>query len=217
MFKKKKRRFLFSKKNVSSIAKNHTIQLNPTHNTDNMLGQPGMNRQMQGPNAKQLKVEDALEYLEKVKKQFGSQPDIYNRFLEIMKNFKSQIIDTPGVIDAVSELFDGHPNLILGFNTFLPPGFKIEIGQIQHRQAMRKQLQQQQAAHAAAASQHVSHMINANHPYVELLRKRPDHISKSQTRIYHSSRALFIYHKNMFKKYYEIPNARTFIGTWHIP
>ena len=84
-----------------------------------------MNQQMQGPNAKQLKVEDALEYLEKVKKQFGSQPDIYNRFLEIMKNFKSQIIDTPGVIDAVSELFDGHPNLILGFNTFLPPGFKI--------------------------------------------------------------------------------------------
>ena len=125
-----------------------------------------MNQQMQGPNAKQLKVEDALEYLEKVKKQFGSQPDIYNRFLEIMKNFKSQIIDTPGVIDAVSELFDGHPNLILGFNTFLPPGFKIEIGQIQHRQAMRKQLQQQQAAHAAAASQHVSHMINANHPYM---------------------------------------------------
>jgi len=116
--------------------------------------------------AKQLKVEDALEYLEKVKKQFGSQPDIYNRFLEIMKNFKSQIIDTPGVIDAVSELFDGHPNLILGFNTFLPPGFKIEIGQIQHRQAMRRQLQQQQAAQAAAASHHVSHMINHNPPYM---------------------------------------------------
>jgi paired amphipathic helix protein Sin3a len=36
-------------------------------------------------------------------------------------------IDTPGVIQRVSELFKGHKNLILGFNTFLPPGFKIEV------------------------------------------------------------------------------------------
>jgi paired amphipathic helix protein Sin3a len=43
-----------------------------------------------------------------------------------MKEFKSQGIDTPGVIDRVSTLFRGHPNLIVGFNTFLPPGYKIE-------------------------------------------------------------------------------------------
>ena len=36
-------------------------------------------------------------------------------------------IDTPGVIKRVSELFKGHNNLILGFNTFLPPGYKIEL------------------------------------------------------------------------------------------
>jgi histone deacetylase complex regulatory component SIN3 len=34
-------------------------------------------------------------------------------------------IDTPGVIARVSELFKGHRHLILGFNTFLPPGWKI--------------------------------------------------------------------------------------------
>ena len=37
-------------------------------------------------------------------------------------------IDTPGVINRVSELFAGHPNLIQGFNTFLPPGYRIECG-----------------------------------------------------------------------------------------
>ena len=37
-------------------------------------------------------------------------------------------IDTPGVIDRVSELFAGHPELIQGFNTFLPPGYRIECG-----------------------------------------------------------------------------------------
>ncbi len=44
-----------------------------------------------------------------------------------MKEFKSQSIDTPGVIARVSCLFKGHPELIVGFNTFLPPGYKIEV------------------------------------------------------------------------------------------
>lgn len=38
-------------------------------------------------------------------------------------------IDTPGVIDRVSSLFSGHPSLIQGFNTFLPPGYRIECSQ----------------------------------------------------------------------------------------
>ena len=44
-----------------------------------------------------------------------------------MKEFKSQCIDTPGVIQRVSNLFKGHTELIYGFNMFLPPGYKIEI------------------------------------------------------------------------------------------
>uniref|UniRef100_A0A667XQ87 Paired amphipathic helix protein Sin3a n=1 Tax=Myripristis murdjan TaxID=586833 RepID=A0A667XQ87_9TELE len=73
------------------------------------------------------KVEDALSYLDQVKLQFGNQPQVYNDFLDIMKEFKSQSIDTPGVISRVSQLFKGHPDLIMGFNTFLPPGYKIEV------------------------------------------------------------------------------------------
>jgi paired amphipathic helix protein Sin3a len=70
----------------------------------------------------------ALSYLDQVKVQFADHPDVYNRFLDIMKDFKSGAIDTPGVIERVSTLFAGNPNLIQGFNTFLPPGYKIECG-----------------------------------------------------------------------------------------
>ena len=35
-------------------------------------------------------------------------------------------IDTPGVIKRVSYLFHGHPQLIQGFNTFLPVGYRID-------------------------------------------------------------------------------------------
>ena len=73
-------------------------------------------------------LNDALSYLDQVKVRFQQEPDVYNRFLDIMKDFKSQAIDTPGVIDRVSHLFTGHPELIQGFNTFLPPGYRIECG-----------------------------------------------------------------------------------------
>lgn len=102
--------------------------------------------------------QDALSYLDQVKVQFADQPDVYNKFLDIMKDFKSQTsvqdhtrklawksttadlfcsIDTPGVINRVSDLFAGHPNLIQGFNTFLPPGYRIECGEGGNPNAIR--------------------------------------------------------------------------------
>jgi histone deacetylase complex regulatory component SIN3 len=98
--------------------------------------------------------------------QFGSQPQVYNDLLGILKEFNSQryseklwfaiiiilyyptsiykaskvlsllcnflifssqSIDTLCVISRVSNLFKGHPEMIVGFNTFLPPGYKIEV------------------------------------------------------------------------------------------
>lgn len=37
-----------------------------------------------------LNVKDALSYLDQVKIQFYNQSDVYNNFLDIMKDFKSQ-------------------------------------------------------------------------------------------------------------------------------
>ncbi|PGH26786.1 hypothetical protein AJ80_01551 [Polytolypa hystricis UAMH7299] len=82
-------------------------------------------------------LNDALSYLDQVKVRFVEQPDVYNRFLDIMKDFKSQAIDTPGVIQRVSTLFNGHPALIQGFNTFLPPGYRIECGTEDNPDAIR--------------------------------------------------------------------------------
>ncbi|KAI0824868.1 hypothetical protein BC628DRAFT_1517814 [Trametes gibbosa] len=80
----------------------------------------------QGSSERPLNVSDALSYLDQVKMQFSERPDVYNKFLDIMKDFKGQLIDTPGVIERVSNLFHGHPFLIQGFNTFLPTGYRIE-------------------------------------------------------------------------------------------
>lgn len=50
-----------------------------------------------------------------------------NQILNDSHLFCHYSIDTPGVISRVSQLFKGHPDLIMGFNTFLPPGYKIEV------------------------------------------------------------------------------------------
>lgn len=47
-----------------------------------------------------------------MKIEFMDKPEIYNRFLHIMKDFKGQAIDAPGVIQLVSSLFRGYPKLI---------------------------------------------------------------------------------------------------------
>ncbi|KIM56322.1 hypothetical protein SCLCIDRAFT_1220491 [Scleroderma citrinum Foug A] len=79
-----------------------------------------------------LNVTEALTYLDAIKAQFRDKPGVYNRFLDIMKDFKNEVIDTSSVIAQVSALFRGNPTLIEGFNTFLPPGHRIQISPDQH-------------------------------------------------------------------------------------
>ncbi|XP_054279983.1 paired amphipathic helix protein Sin3b isoform X2 [Macrosteles quadrilineatus] len=116
---------------AQTITNIHTLQtptpLRKIHNTTMTPSATTVTTAQQQQQIQRLKVEDALSYLDMVKYKFGDQPQVYNDFLDIMKEFKSQSIDTPGVIERVSSLFNGHPELIVGFNTFLPPGYKIEV------------------------------------------------------------------------------------------
>ncbi|VVA94707.1 unnamed protein product [Arabis nemorensis] len=77
--------------------------------------------------AQKLTTSDALEYLKNVKDKVQDKREIYDEFLVLMKDFQAQRIDTSDVISKVKVLFKGHPDLILGFNTFLPKGFEITL------------------------------------------------------------------------------------------
>lgn len=73
-------------------------------------------------------LNDALSFLDAVKVANAGDPQIYNRFLDTMRDFKSGAIGTPRVIERVISLFAKNTYLIRGFNTFLPPGYRIECG-----------------------------------------------------------------------------------------
>eukprot|EP01117_Protostelium_nocturnum_P014921 TRINITY_DN5733_c0_g1_i1.p1 TRINITY_DN5733_c0_g1~~TRINITY_DN5733_c0_g1_i1.p1 ORF type:complete len:1288 (-),score=467.49 TRINITY_DN5733_c0_g1_i1:104-3967(-) len=112
---------------ISSLSQSVPIQRNVNqqqiHPHNPPMNQPAPPAVQPG---RREKFDNALDFLDQVKLQFSDQPKVYNQFLDIMKDFKAQCIDTPGVIARVSELFKGHKNLIFGFNSFLPPGYKIE-------------------------------------------------------------------------------------------
>nr|XP_043624994.1 paired amphipathic helix protein Sin3-like 5 [Erigeron canadensis]XP_043624995.1 paired amphipathic helix protein Sin3-like 5 [Erigeron canadensis] len=90
-------------------------------------GPSGRPRTMGGGSANRLTTSDALTYLKDVRDMFHDRKEIYGEFLEVMKDFKAQRLDTTGVVSRVKELFKGHPKLILGFNTFLPKGYQITL------------------------------------------------------------------------------------------
>ena len=69
-----------------------------------------------------------LSYLGQIKYKLDKkQPQVYNNFLDILRQFNSQSIDIEEVIAWVSLFSRGHPELLVGFNAFLPPGYKIEV------------------------------------------------------------------------------------------
>ncbi|EEC78333.1 hypothetical protein OsI_18074 [Oryza sativa Indica Group] len=95
---------------------------------------PAPSQQGQGPSQNQkLTTNDALLYLKAVKDKFQDKRDKYDEFLEVMRDFKSGRIDTAGVIIRVKTLFNGHHELILGFNAFLPKGFAIKLQDLEKK------------------------------------------------------------------------------------
>ncbi|KAF3951322.1 hypothetical protein ACB098_01G279700 [Castanea mollissima] len=74
-----------------------------------------------------LTTYECLSYLKDVKETFQDQREKYDMFLEVLKDFKAQRTDTVGASARVKELFEGHNNLIYGFNIFLPKGCEINL------------------------------------------------------------------------------------------
>ena len=71
-------------------------------------------------------LNDAFSYLDRVKNTYPDRPDVYNRFLDMVIDFKSHAIDTLGAASRTAHLFYNAPALIADFITFLPPGWKVE-------------------------------------------------------------------------------------------
>lgn len=70
---------------------------------------------------------EAVMYLGEVEKQLRGTKEKFIQFLKVMKDYGEARVDIVELITRVKDLFEGHRQLIVGFNTFVPPGYEITL------------------------------------------------------------------------------------------
>ncbi|THG18087.1 hypothetical protein TEA_024552 [Camellia sinensis var. sinensis] len=153
-----------------------------------------------GGATQKLTTNDALTYLKEVKDMFQDQREKYDMFLDVMKDFKAQRIDTTGVIARVKELFKGHNNLIFGFNTFLSKGYEITL--IDEEEPPTKRTVEFEEA-ISFVNKIKKRFQNDDHVYksfLEILNMyKKEH--KGITEVYHEVAVLFSDHSDLFDEF----------------
>ncbi|KAJ4960471.1 hypothetical protein NE237_020381 [Protea cynaroides] len=150
--------------------------------------------------AQKLTTNDALAYLKSVKDIFQDKRDKYDEFLEVMKDFKAQRIDTSGVISRVKDLFKGHRDLILGFNTFLPKGYEITLP-LEDEPQPKKPVEFEEAINFVnkikTRFQNDDHVYKSFLDILNMYRKE----NKSITEVYQEVAALFRDHSDLLEEF----------------
>lgn len=89
-----------------------------------------------------VNLRTALKFMDKAKARFIDNPEGYDNFIDIMKKFRlseyglrsslpwyrltpSYRLDTPSVMEQIAHLFCYYPELITGFNAFLPQNYTM--------------------------------------------------------------------------------------------
>jgi hypothetical protein len=80
---------------------------------------PGAAKVLKDVNIQTDLQSSTIEYLDQVKRAFGNNPEIYSKFLDIMKDYRASVINTQQVIESVGCLFHGHQSLVQGLAGFL--------------------------------------------------------------------------------------------------
>ncbi|KAB2042110.1 hypothetical protein ES319_D02G193000v1 [Gossypium barbadense] len=148
-----------------------------------------------------LTTNDALAYLKAVKDIFQEKREKYDDFLEVMKDFKAQRIDTAGVIARVKELFKGYRDLILGFNTFLPKGYEITLPLEDEQPPQKKPVEFEEAINFVnkikTRFQGDDHVYKSFLDILNMYRKE----NKSITEVYQEVAALFRDHPDLLLEF----------------
>eukprot|EP01018_Ginkgo_biloba_P002349 Gb_35988 [translate_table: standard] len=155
-----------------------------------------------------LTTDDALAYLKAVKEMFKDRKEKYDEFLEVMKDFKAQRIDTAGVIARVKELFKGHRGLILGFNTFLPKGYEITLPLEEEPQPKKQPVEFDQAINYVnkikTRFQYDEQVYKAFLEILNMYRKG----NKSISEVYQEVASLFQDHQDLLEEFtYFLPDS----------
>nr|TKW08259.1 hypothetical protein SEVIR_6G017800v2 [Setaria viridis] len=72
-----------------------------------------------------LPFEEPIRFVLAVRREFAAEPGKILEFTAVMRGFRLGRFGVDGVVSRLQVLFRGHPELIRGFNPFLPPGYEL--------------------------------------------------------------------------------------------
>lgn len=126
------RRKALSSKGSSSRSISHVSSRGADISKQNMPVKPGVNPVIcnevylleENTTSTDMKT---LQYILKIKRLYADRPEVYKRFLQLLKDMHSGTLEGISVISEIVTLFKTCPSLIFGFNYFLPHGSRIVL------------------------------------------------------------------------------------------
>nr|TKW08256.1 hypothetical protein SEVIR_6G017500v2 [Setaria viridis] len=70
---------------------------------------------------------EAARFLEVLLREFADKPDKVNEFRAVLLDYYYTSIDMSSVVGRMQIVLQGYPDLIRGFNTFLPRGYALKL------------------------------------------------------------------------------------------
>ncbi|KAK8828976.1 hypothetical protein WA538_000978, partial [Blastocystis sp. DL] len=81
------------------------------------------------------RVEDALYFMDEIKRRFSTDNARYNNFLSMMMELKANGIGDGSILTRIQQIFEGHNDLLARFAQFLPPDTGMNLTSQQPIQA----------------------------------------------------------------------------------
>lgn len=71
---------------------------------------------------------DAVLYIKLVQSRTTHDPELFNQFLDVLRQFREEgMSNMRQIAERVVTILQGYPDLVIGFNTFLPEGYGIAL------------------------------------------------------------------------------------------
>ena len=87
----------------------------------------GTSRSLSGSNTRSALKGDTMQYVKRVKKAYEKKTTVYRKFMDVLKEYHKERKCELETIRTVVDLFQNRTDLVLGFNEFLPDGYKIRM------------------------------------------------------------------------------------------
>ncbi|XWS44244.1 hypothetical protein CRYUN_Cryun15aG0027700 [Craigia yunnanensis] len=133
----------------------------------------------EAPPKKTVEFDEAISFVNKIKKRFQNDERVYKSFLDILNMYRKEHKDINEVYSEVASLFEDHPDLLEEFTRFLPDSSAAPLTQVPYGRNSTQRYNERSSAtptlrHIQMDKQHRKDRIITSHADRDLSVDRPE-------------------------------------------